>query len=114
MRSSAAVVNSAAVTSLALTSPASSVTGLNSNSDIGVRRAAYWLASMRRGPPPPGPAPGRIWGLGAFHCHMERKNAQPPLVEVARRQCGVVTRAQLAAAGLTDKGVAELVQRGRL
>ena len=61
-----------------------------------------------------GPAPGRIWGLGAFHCHMERKNAQPPLVEVARRQCGVVTRAQLAAAGLTDKGVAELVQRGRL
>ena len=45
---------------------------------------------------------------------MERKNAQPPLVELARRQWGVVTRAQLAAGGLADKGVAEWVQRGRL
>ena len=45
---------------------------------------------------------------------MERKNAQPPLVELARRQWGVVTRAQLAAAGLSDKGVTEWVQSGRL
>jgi predicted transcriptional regulator of viral defense system len=45
---------------------------------------------------------------------MERENAQPGLGEVARRQWGVVTRAQLAEAGLGDKGVAEWVQSGRL
>jgi hypothetical protein len=52
--------------------------------------------------------------LGAFHCQMERKNAQPSLGEVARRQWGVVTRAQLAEAGLGDKGVAEWVQSDRI
>ena len=45
---------------------------------------------------------------------MERKNAQPPLVELARRQWGVVTRAQLGGAGLSDKGVTEWVRSGRL
>jgi predicted transcriptional regulator of viral defense system len=45
---------------------------------------------------------------------MERKDAQPPVVELARRQWGVVTRAQLAGIGLTDKGVANWVRSGRL
>src|SRR5918997_2481110 len=45
---------------------------------------------------------------------MERKNASPVLAELARRQWGVVTRAQLAAAGMSDKGVTEWVQSGRL
>ena len=45
---------------------------------------------------------------------MERKNAQPSLGEVARRQWGVLTRAQLAEAGLRDRGVFEWVSDGRL
>jgi predicted transcriptional regulator of viral defense system len=45
---------------------------------------------------------------------MERKNATPPLAELARRQWGLITRAQLAAAGMGDKGVTEWVQSGRL
>jgi very-short-patch-repair endonuclease len=45
---------------------------------------------------------------------MERKNAQPSLGELARRQWGVLTRAQLAEAGLRDHGVAEWIRDGRL
>jgi very-short-patch-repair endonuclease len=45
---------------------------------------------------------------------MERKNAQPGLAGLARRQWGVVTRAQLAAAGMSDKGITEWVHNGRL
>jgi very-short-patch-repair endonuclease len=45
---------------------------------------------------------------------MERENAQPTLGDLARRQWGVLTRAQLAAAGLRDRGVAEWVRDGRL
>jgi len=45
---------------------------------------------------------------------MERKNAQPALAGLAQRQWGVVTRAQLAAAGMSDKGIGEWVQNGRL
>jgi len=45
---------------------------------------------------------------------MERKNAQPTLGEVARRQWGVVTLAQLAAFGLRDRGISDWVRDGRL
>jgi hypothetical protein len=45
---------------------------------------------------------------------MARENAQPSLGEVARRQWGVVTRAQLSAAGVGDSGVRDWVRDGRL
>jgi hypothetical protein len=45
---------------------------------------------------------------------MERKNAQPTLAELARRQWGVVTRAQLAELGVRDRGMADWVRSGRL
>jgi hypothetical protein len=45
---------------------------------------------------------------------MERKSAQPTLAELARRQWGVVTRAQLAELGLGDRGIADWVRAGRL
>jgi hypothetical protein len=45
---------------------------------------------------------------------MERKSAQPTLAELARRQWGVVTRAQLEELGMRDKGVANWVRSGRL
>jgi Transcriptional regulator, AbiEi antitoxin/Protein of unknown function (DUF559) len=45
---------------------------------------------------------------------MARKNAQPSLGEVARRQWGVVTRAQLTDVGVADSSVREWVQSGRL
>ena len=45
---------------------------------------------------------------------MERKNAQPALAGLTQRQWGVVTRAQLAAAGMSDKGITAWVQNGRL
>ena len=45
---------------------------------------------------------------------MERKSALPWLGEVARRQWGVVTLAQLTEAGLRDRGVRDWVQSGRL
>ena len=45
---------------------------------------------------------------------MTRENAQPPLVELARRQWGVVTRAQLDEAGLGETGVRDWVRSGRL
>jgi hypothetical protein len=45
---------------------------------------------------------------------MERKNALPGLPEAARRQWGVVTRAQLVEAGLRDRGIADWVRTGRL
>jgi very-short-patch-repair endonuclease len=45
---------------------------------------------------------------------MERKNDQPGLAELAERQWGVVTRAQLMEAGLRDRGIAEWVRGGRV
>ena len=45
---------------------------------------------------------------------MERKSALPTLGEVARRQWGVVTLAQLTEFGLRDRGVTEWVRDGRL
>src|SRR5919108_852816 len=45
---------------------------------------------------------------------MERKNASPSLGEVARRQWGVLTRAQLTEFGLGDRGVWDWVGSGRL
>jgi putative AbiEi antitoxin of type IV toxin-antitoxin system/uncharacterized protein DUF559 len=45
---------------------------------------------------------------------MERKNAPPTLGEVARRQWGVVTLAQLAGFGLRDRGIRDWVRDGRL
>jgi hypothetical protein len=45
---------------------------------------------------------------------MERKNALPSLGEVARRQWGVLTRAQLTEFGLGDRGVWDWVGSGRL
>ena len=45
---------------------------------------------------------------------MERKSAQPTLGELARRQWGIVTLAQLTEAGLRDRGVRDWVQSGRL
>jgi putative AbiEi antitoxin of type IV toxin-antitoxin system/uncharacterized protein DUF559 len=45
---------------------------------------------------------------------MARENAQPGLGEVARRQWGVVTRAQLTDFGVGDSGVRDWVQSGRL
>jgi very-short-patch-repair endonuclease len=45
---------------------------------------------------------------------MERESAQPTLGELARRQWGVVTRAQLAGLGFGDRGVADWVRSGRL
>lgn len=45
---------------------------------------------------------------------MERENALPTVGELARRQWGVVTRAQLAEAGLRDRGISDWVRSGRL
>jgi predicted transcriptional regulator of viral defense system len=45
---------------------------------------------------------------------MERKSAQPTLAELARRQWGVVTRAQLAELRVRDRGIADWVPSGRL
>ena len=45
---------------------------------------------------------------------MARETALPGLGALARRQWGVVTRAQLAAAGLGDSGVRDWVRDGRL
>ena len=45
---------------------------------------------------------------------MERKSAQPTLAELARRQWGVVTRAQLTELGVRDRGIADWVRSGRL
>ena len=45
---------------------------------------------------------------------MERENALPTLGEVARRQWGIVTRAQLNEFGLRDRGISEWVRDGRL
>jgi Transcriptional regulator, AbiEi antitoxin len=45
---------------------------------------------------------------------MERKSDTPTLAELARRQWGVVTRAQLTALGFRDRGVRDWVRTGRL
>jgi predicted transcriptional regulator of viral defense system len=45
---------------------------------------------------------------------MERKSAQPSLGELARRQWGVLTLAQLTEFGLRDRGVSDWVRDGRL
>jgi hypothetical protein len=45
---------------------------------------------------------------------MERKSAQPELADLVRRQWGVITRAQLEALGMRDKGISEWVRSGRL
>jgi very-short-patch-repair endonuclease len=45
---------------------------------------------------------------------MERENAPPGLGELARRQWGVVTRAQLTALGFGDHGLRDWVRDGRL
>jgi very-short-patch-repair endonuclease len=45
---------------------------------------------------------------------MARKSASPTLGDLARRQWGVITRAQLAAAGVGDSGVRDWLQSGRL
>jgi hypothetical protein len=45
---------------------------------------------------------------------MARENAQPSLGELARRQWGVVTRAQLTAYRVGDSGVRDWVRSGRL
>jgi very-short-patch-repair endonuclease len=45
---------------------------------------------------------------------MERKNDLPTLAGLARRQWGVVTRAQLLEAGLRDRGISDWVRDGRL
>ena len=45
---------------------------------------------------------------------MERKSAQPTLADLARRQWGVVTRAQLTELGVRDRGIADWVRSGRL
>lgn len=52
--------------------------------------------------------------MGALPGHMARDNAQPPLGELAKRQWGVVTRAQLTESGVGDSGVRDWVQNGRL
>jgi very-short-patch-repair endonuclease len=45
---------------------------------------------------------------------MARKDAQPSVGELARRQWGVITRGQLGEFGLGDSGVRDWVQNGRL
>ncbi len=45
---------------------------------------------------------------------MERESAHPGLAEITHRQWGVVTRAQLTALGIRDRGVRDWVQSGRL
>ena len=45
---------------------------------------------------------------------MERKSAQPSLGELARRQWGVLTLAQLTEFGLRDRGISDWVRDGRL
>jgi hypothetical protein len=45
---------------------------------------------------------------------MERESAQPTLAELARRQWGLVTRAQLGELGVRDRGIANWVRSGRL
>jgi very-short-patch-repair endonuclease len=45
---------------------------------------------------------------------MPRESAQPGLADLAARQWGVVTRAQLTALGVGDSGVRDWVQSGRL
>jgi very-short-patch-repair endonuclease len=45
---------------------------------------------------------------------METENAQPGLVELARRQWGVVTREQLMESGLRTRGISDWVRSGRL
>jgi len=45
---------------------------------------------------------------------MARKSAQPGLGELARRQWGILTRAQLSDFGVGDSGVRDWVQTGRL
>jgi hypothetical protein len=60
------------------------------------------------------PGGGVLRGLGAFPCERERKSAQPSLGEVARRQWGVLTLAQLNEFGLRDRGISDWVRVGRL
>jgi very-short-patch-repair endonuclease len=45
---------------------------------------------------------------------METENAQPPLVEMARQQWGVITRDQLVELGLGTRGISDWVRAGRL
>jgi very-short-patch-repair endonuclease len=45
---------------------------------------------------------------------METENASPGLVELARRQWGVVTREQLMESGLGTRGISDWVRSGRL
>lgn len=45
---------------------------------------------------------------------MERKHDLPELARLAERQWGVITRAQLIASGLGDRGIAEWVRSGRV
>jgi len=45
---------------------------------------------------------------------METENAQPGLMELARRQWGVVTREQLMESGLRTRGISDWVRSGRL
>ena len=77
---------------------ASSVAGLKSSSDIvggePNRCGASGAYSSGEG--------GEFLGLGAFRCEMETEIAQPGLAELARRQWGVVTRAQLVELGMGD------------
>jgi predicted transcriptional regulator of viral defense system len=57
---------------------------------------------------------GEFGGCGAFPCEMERKSDTPTLAELAKRQWGVVTRAQLKDLGVRDRGLADWVRTGRL
>jgi very-short-patch-repair endonuclease len=45
---------------------------------------------------------------------MEAESAQPQLAELANRQWGVVTRAQLVELGMSTRGISDWVRRGRL
>jgi predicted transcriptional regulator of viral defense system len=45
---------------------------------------------------------------------MERKHDLPELARLAERQWGVITRAQLVATGLGDRGIAAWVRSGRV
>jgi very-short-patch-repair endonuclease len=52
--------------------------------------------------------------LGAFRCEVEAENAQPNVGELARRQWGVITRAQLVERGMATRGISDWVRSGRL
>src|SRR5262245_8276171 len=68
-------------------------------------------------PRPRGPRGGRMWGVCALCIGMRYVEHTPPdvaLAEVAKRQWGVVSLAQLQALGLDRAAVARRVAAGRL